>query len=387
MYFIERLKTYVKRLLMYSLYAYKGVENKAVFESFSGQTYSDNPKAISEKLHELCPEIEIVWLFTNPDSKRTIVPDYVRVEKRCTKNMIKEYGTAKFWVNNFCMQEFVYKGKKQTYIQTWHGDRPFKKVIYESEKLNFKKGEVRESKICDLCVAGSDMGEHVYRAAFLYNGEIMKYGSPRADILVNGDAKKREKIKEELGIPQDAKTIMYAPTFRDNKGFYAKQKVDVLDYDRLLDFLKINNQQEWYCLLRVHPSMKIKEVGENKNLHVINVSTYEDMTDLLLISDILLTDYSSSAGDFILQDKLLILFQYDLELYEQEDRELHFKMKDSPFFSVKTQEEMESLFSQMTYDKIRENCEAIRQFYGTVETGESTKKVCEYIKKKLKDKI
>ena len=377
------IKRCLKHFIMFLYYHTHKVRNKAVFESFSGSSYSDNPRAISEKLHEMAPDVEIVWLFTKPDTKREIVPEYVRVEQRCTKNMIRELSTAKIWVNNFCMHDFIYKGKRNTYIQTWHGDRPFKKVIYESNKLHFKDGEVRENEICDLCVAGSDIGVHVYHEAFRYHGEILCVGSPRADVLINGDRMRCFATKEKLGIPCDTKVVMYAPTFRDNKGLNASQSLDVLDFDNLIETLENVKSEKWVCVIRVHPSLRIKDISALGN-KVVNASAYEDMSDLMLIADMLITDYSSSAGDFVLQNKPVFLYQYDLDEYEKEDRELHFKMCDSPFWSVRTQNELLDGIRAMTEEGICKNCADILKFYGTKETGRASEEVCKYAIKRIK---
>ena len=375
---VERAKHYTKRILMWLHYNTHKTENKAVFESFSGKTYSDNPRALSEKLHELSPDTEIVWLFADPEEKKKVVPSYVRCEKRNTKTMIKEYSTAKIWVNNFTMQEFMYKGKRNIYVQTWHGDRPFKKVIYESQKLNFRPGEIREDKICDLCVAGSDIGEHVYRAAFRYSGKVMKTGSPRVDALMNCDETKNTAIKKILGIAKETKIALYAPTFRDNKGLSVAQSMDVLDYSRLVGVLEEKTGADWVCLLRVHPSLKVKEI-DNSSGKIINASNYEDMTDLLQVADMLITDYSSSAGDFIMRDKPLLLYQYDLDEYEGEDRELHFKMNESPFWSVRTQDELFDKIRSIDEQQVSENCKAIREFYGTTESGHASEDVVRFM--------
>lgn len=375
---VERVKHYTKRFLMWLYYNTHKTTNKAVFESFSGKTYSDNPRALSEKLHELSPKTEIVWLFNNPEEKKKVVPSYVRCEKRDTKTIIKEYSTARIWVNNFAMQEFVYKGKRNVYVQTWHGDRPFKKVIYESQKLNFRPDEIREDKICDLCVAGSDIGEHVYRVAFRYSGKIMKTGSPRVDALMNYDEDKNTAIKKALGVSKKIKIVLYAPTFRDNKGLEGVQRMDILDYSKLVDVLEKKTGLEWICLLRVHPSLKIKEITNNSG-KIINVSSYEDMTDLLQVADMLITDYSSSAGDFIMRNKPVLLYQYDLDEYESEDRELHFKMNESPFWSVRTQEELFDKITSLDDRLVAENCKAIREFYGTKESGHASEDVCRFM--------
>ena len=124
--------------------------------------------------------------------------------------------------------------------------------------------------------------------------------------------------------------------------------------------------------------MNIKDINLDDS-KILNLSNYEDMADLMLISDMLITDYSSSAGDFILRNKPVILYQYDLSEYEKEDRELHFKMEDTPFWSVQTEEDLIDLIKQINNDMVEENCRAIKEFYKTNETGKSAYEVCRFI--------
>ena len=78
-----------------------GVDKESiVFISFGGKTYSDNPKAISEKLHDANPHFKIIWLFIEPDLKKDIVPEYVTCFKVNSFKALKTLATSKFWVDN-----------------------------------------------------------------------------------------------------------------------------------------------------------------------------------------------------------------------------------------------------------------------------------------------
>lgn len=118
--------------IMFMQYAQKqyGINpKKVVFSSFEGRFYSDNPRCISEKLHELCPDFEIVWLFQADCIDKVQVPGYVRKQLRNTRAGLIDQTTAKFWVDNFRHTESLWLDKnRQFYIQTWHGDRGFKRV-------------------------------------------------------------------------------------------------------------------------------------------------------------------------------------------------------------------------------------------------------------------
>ena len=102
-----------------------------------------------------------------------------------------------------------------------------------------------------------------------------------------------------------------------------------------------------------------------------------EMAELLLVSDLLITDYSSSAGDFPLTGKPVILYQEDREKYRQKDRNMHFAMEDSPFWAATNEEELHGYFSRL--DEAPENCRAILEFFGVSETGYAAQAVATYI--------
>ena len=174
-------------------------------------------------MHKTAPQIEIVWLFDDPDAKREIVPSYVRVvDAKNNYLSLLEMATCAVMVNNFSFLR-IKKSKTQMFIQTWHGDRAFKKVLYDSPFVS-EDYFVSESQpgYCDLAIAGSDYGETQYRSAFRYTGEILKVGTPRDDLLVRNSNQDVEKIRNELEVSKDTKLLLYAPTLRrknsNNKG-------------------------------------------------------------------------------------------------------------------------------------------------------------------------
>ena len=368
-----------KKVYMFMANKTLGVNNnKVVLSSFGGKSYSDNPRAISEKLHEMYPKFDIVWLFNNPEEKRKIIPNYIRCVKRGSFRALREQATAKFWIDNFTKPVYVYKNKKQIYIQTWHGDRGFKKILHDSTfvPLNYK---LIESTICDLAISGSDYGNEIYKSAFRYDGDILQTGSPRNDILVNNAKSLDNTTKSLLGIKQATRILLYAPTLRrmasSNK---SNQHIGVIDLTVALNLMEKKTNELWVCLVRAHSAVS-GLVGIPTNEKFIDVSSYEDMSDLLLISDMLITDYSSSAGDFALLDRPIVLFQADREDYLKHDRTFYFDMDKSPYMIVQHKEELVELINEMDWESIPKNCKEILDFYGTTETGEASRKVVEFM--------
>ncbi len=356
-------------------------KKKVLFISFGGKTYSDNPRAISEALSKEAPDAEIVWLFGDPEGKKGIVPENVRcVNTSSLWRIYKELATASVYVNNFVFPKFP-KSKKQLFIQTWHGDKAFKTVLHDSP--NAPKDRVISLQIpgyCDYAVAGSAYGEKQYRSAFWYKGEVLMKGTPRNDRLVSGDTEEAIGIKAKLGINGDTKILLYAPTLRrEQREKRELQEIKNLDIAATLSRLEERDKCKWVCLLRAHPAM-VGLQNKREDKRIIGASSYEDMGDLLLISDMLITDYSSCAGDFALTGRPVVLFQADRQEYLEKDRTFYFDMEDSPYFIAETQEELEAILSDMTEEKAKENCKKILEFYGDCETGHASETVAKIIK-------
>lgn len=373
----KRIKETAKNLLMrYYYYTSKREKNVVLFSSFGGKQYSDNPRAISEKLHELMPEIKCIWLF-NSSVNKTDYPDYIEAIPSKSLAALKAMARAKVWVFNVDQSFGTFKGKDQYYIQTWHGDRVPKKVKYDAvEAMGTKKYrsvKLIESQICDLCIAGSDLGEQVYRSAFKYHGEVLKVGMPRNDCLVNQDAVRISEIKKKLGV-QQKNVLLYAPTFRDHS---TQKQLVSFDLKAVLIKLEEMTREPWVIFVRAHvlTNTLVYQASEK----IIDVSHYNDMADLLLISDVLVSDYSSSIGDFILKDKPVFLYQSDYQEYQSDCRAFNIDVRRVGFLFAENMEDFMDLLENMdSYDYHKMNKRILEQF-NTVETGKSSEVVCKRI--------
>ena len=354
--------------------------NKVVFSAFNYRSYNDNPRYISEMLHALRPETDIVWLFGDVEKakKNFPIPDYVRTFPALSREGVGEMGRARVVVDNFSKSFYLKFSPEQYYIQTWHGDRAFKKVGYDRD---IPHGELLEEH-CSLGITGSDYGDMQFRSAFHYKGEIMKVGYPRNDILLRDDPAEALAIRSALGIDDATRLLLYAPTFRDVDRLHHQQQRVPLDLMRVLDALEARTGEKWKCLVRAH-YMSFGIPVEDPSGRLLNMTTYPEMAELLKIADALITDYSSCAGDYALTRRPIFLYQDDLEDYKNNNRELYFDMADSPYWVATTQEEMEQLIAGYTPDGARENCEAILRFYGEAETGHAAQSIAEYIIDKL----
>ena len=379
------LKNIARKMLMY-IYANTKTDTtqSAFFISFSGKQYSDSPRAISEALHEMEPDVNIIWL--GGEEVKKAAPDYVKVVNTSSIAALKAMARANVWVANTTIAWSTYKHRRVLYIQTFHGDRGFKRCGYDAaramgEKYSKSKNRHNENDLCDVYMVGSRYGKELAFKAFDYHGRFSEYGIPRNDKLMNLDENQSyaNEIRVALGISANTKILLYAPTFRDNQR--DKQEVNV-DLVAAIDILS-RNGDKWVCLQRGHSATKELYLRK-KDERILDVSHYKDMADLLLISDLLITDYSSSAPDFVLTNKPVVLAQFDLEDYITNSRALAFNPIDTGFLIAQNQEELNNILSCISnydHEQIRKRVDS---FYGTSESGEATVNICKEIMSWLK---
>ena len=346
----------------------KGIDgNKVVFCSLQGRGYNDSPRCISERLHERRPDTDIVWLLkSGPEQRlRGVVPDYVRVVRYRGRKSFEEQATARVWVDNFTKQNALKPARgRQFYMQTWHGDRAIKRIGYDMGT----KEEYRVEELCDRVLTASRFGEEMFRTAFRYKGEYIRAGSPRNDVLVKNDPEDIRRVREKIGIPPGKKLLLYAPTYRENAKVVPKRAQ--MDLDRTLRCLEATTGDEWICLFRAHYMSTGIDLEAVKD-RIVDVTAYGEMAELLLAADMVLTDYSSCALDFIVRDLPALFFIADWEEYLG-TRRVYFDIRQTPMMTAANQDELEALIRSLTPEKARENCAAIREYFGYYETGHAT---------------
>lgn len=381
---LRPLKRLYRRGMVWVFRHRYGVDReKAVFMSFQGRSYNDNPRFISERLHERYPQAKIVWLMMEESmpQARELVPDYVKLVHCVSKQAYYELATARIWVDNFTKSNLLrHKKGQQFYIQTWHGDRPVKKICYDEPMWAKKPYRIEER--ADRVLTGSTFGEKLYRTAFHYHGEYIAEGAPRNDMLVRNDPEEIRRMRQALGIPEGVKLLLYAPTYRENTAVVPKRAQ--MDLMRTLDCLEKKTGDKWLCLFRAHYKSQGIDLEAVKD-RLVDVSRYREMADLLLAADMVLTDYSTAATDFILSNRPALFFIADWEEYIS-TREVYYDVHDAPFLLAEDQSALEALIEGLTEEKILKNCQDIRQYFGIYETGHATDAVCDYIIERMKEK-
>lgn len=373
------IKFFVTRCFMKICSLLYPIRKQAFFESFSGRQYSDNPRAISEELHKQYPDYRIIWSLSKPRETDKYIPDYVCVIRQGSLRYYKELSRSFLYVTNETILPNILKRKGQMFIQTWHGDRAFKKILYQVRAENSEEPLIMDNQYTDVCIAGSRSGERLFREAFRYDGDILTVGCPRNDCLLTGDEQRAAEIKRNLGLPLNKKIVLYAPTFRDHKRDSSTFYVDLSAVLKELN----SDKDEWAALYRAHPTVENNQTEKE----FMNCTSYPDMTDLLLICDLLITDYSSCATDFIISKKPVILAAFDIDDYIENCRELAVDFQETGFLIAKNMEELIQLIRNLDSERVEKEYDDVCRYFGVLETGLASKTTCELVEEHYNRKV
>ena len=199
----------------------------------------------------------------------------------------------------------------------------------------------KQSRNWDYLLSDNRFSTECFKSAFLYPEEkILELGYPRNDLLYGDDRDERaRKIKEKLGIPTDKKVVLYAPTWRDDDYYGPAKYRFSLPLD--LEMMK-SLRDRYFFILRTHYFIADNlEIPEEDNDFVMDQSRYNDIGELYLISDILITDYSSVFFDFANLRRPILFFVYDFDKYASVLRGFYFDMTTGcPGPLLKTNEEV-----------------------------------------------
>lgn len=209
---------------------------------------------------------------------------------------------------------------------------------------------------------------------------ILEIGYPRNDFLKNYKAEDVLRIKKDLGLEScDKKIILYAPTWRDNQydsksGYVYKNPVD-------FEYLKKELGDEYIILFRAHYLVADNFDFDAYSGFVFDVSKHDDINELYILADILITDYSSVFFDYAILERPMLFYMYDMEEYRDEMRGFYFDVSSLPGPIVKVEKELVNVLANLKneqgYDlnQIRE----FNQKYNIWNEGNSAQRLVERI--------
>ena len=352
-------------------------KNKIIFNSYCGKGYGDNPKYIAEELLKRDKKLDLVWMVNDINE---LLPKGIRPVLNNSRKARYELATSRIIICNVKQALSFKKKRSQYYIQTWHGSFGLKyieKDVQDKLPINYLRKTIADSKNIDLLLSNSNWQTEEYKRAFWYDGEILEKGFPRNDKFFNLSKEKREIIKKEMKVPLDKRVLLYAPTFRESRS------LDVYNIDlyTIKETLKKKTKDEWIVLVRLHPNITSYS-DLFCGLEFIDVTSYPDGQEVLAISDILITDYSSNMIDFILMNKPVFLYASDIEEYKKE-RGLKPVYYNLPFPLCQNNKELIDAVNAFEDDGYLKELKEFKKQYHSYDDGNSSKNVVDIILSKI----
>lgn len=310
---MKRLFTLAKQLPMR--------DDLVVFESGLGRQYSDSPRALYEELVRRGDTRTKVWIY---DKTLPMTDSHTFAIKRLSPKYFWYLARAKYWVNNQNFPFYITRRKNGVYIQTWHGT-PLKKMQHDLDNIEgrdagYLNRVTQASRQWSYLLSPSEYATSAFSTAFRHEAVVLEKGYPRNDILSRPDVHELgESVKQKLDLPTGKKILLYAPTFRDDQNISGNKFDFTLPFD--LEEFASKFGDEYLLLLRLHVVVK-KTISIPDHLadSVRDVSAYDDINELFLVSDALITDYSSVFFDYAILQRPIIFFAYDLEKYRDQLR-------------------------------------------------------------------
>jgi CDP-glycerol glycerophosphotransferase len=294
----------------------RGAEDVVLYESWHGR-YSDNPRAIFEELLRTGAPLRHVWAL-EPDAGE--VAGDATVVRPDSAAYLRWLARARYVVTNNTLPGYARLAPGAFYLQTWHGT-PLKRIGLDIPRPSFTGADrylellARDVARWNLLVSPNAFSTQVFRRAFGYEGEVLESGYPRNDLLLAPERDAiRARVRRELGVEDGQRAILYAPTWRDGQDFRLELDLGAVTHELGDDHV---------TLVRAHhliaPALDLRE-----RPGVRDVSAIDDIREIYLAADVLVTDYSSVMFDFAVTGKPILFFTYDLDLYRDELRGFYF---------------------------------------------------------------
>lgn len=391
MYYIKFFVGLCVRLLNKLTYRFIPIDNKMIiFISFHGKGYSDNPKAIHEYIisHPEFKDYKLIYAIKHHKKKHIDIPGNTKIIEYFSLSYFFYLARSKYWIVNCKLPKYIVKKKKQIYLQTWHGT-PLKKLAHDIDvgdettfyRSNMTYDQMTKSYDIDVkkytyMISPSKFTTEVFQTSFRINKErLIETGYPRNDILSNYTHKDVLKTKEKFHLPKNKKIILYAPTWRDNSfvlaGYTFKLEVNFKLWKEILGDEYIILFKPHYLIINDFDLTDVEDF-----VYFIDPSI--DISKLYIISDILVTDYSSVFFDYAILKRPIYFYMYDLENYADNLRGFYLDInKDLPSKPILDEHELLETIKRNEFNKTQ--LDIFNARFNNREDGQATKRVIDIV--------
>ncbi len=388
---VIRKVVYIVKLLQLKLFTIgiKVEDNTIIFGCFNGRSYCDSPKAIYQYMikNEKFKNYHFIWIFKEPEKHKYLEKnENTKVIASSGRKYLKSMAKAKYWFFNYKIADYIYPKKNQVFVQCWHGT-PLKRLGCDLEYFNnalntlkgIKKRYKKEANKFSYFLSPSEFATEKFTSIWNLKeiGKencILELGYPRNDFLYTYTDEDIMKIKEKLGISNiNKKILLYAPTYRDNQhtsgiGYTYKTQVN-------FDKLKKELSEDYIILFRAHWLVANNFDFDKYKGFIYNVSDHDDINELYIIADMLITDYSSVFFDYANLKRPILFYMYDLEEYRDKLRGFYLDLKELPGNIIGTEEELITNIKELDSNFYNEKYKKFNQKFNYLDDGKATTRV------------
>lgn len=369
------------------------------YESRDGKNMIDSPKAMFDYLlnDPSFKDYQHIWSYVPSEiGWDDLVERYSEMSnvffvERNTQQYVSYLSKSKYLVTNSTFQSFFVPKKEQIVINTWHGT-PLKKMGYDIENANpaGSQNVVRNFLFSKYIISPNAHTSEVLKNSFrldgIFSGEILEFGYPRNDVLQRKDnSVLKQLIDRGIDIDGSKELILYCPTWKGTSTLNPSDSLQQILAET--SFLRSQVGEKYNVLVKVHPYIfnKAKEVEE---LNRYLVPDDFDPNYVLLVTDILLTDYSSIYFDFLVTNKPIIFYSWDSDIYES-TRGMYFDENELPGPIVSTMSDVIDSINKIDQikDEYREKYTVAKKKFVSYEDGFSTERVINYIFKNNRSSV
>ena len=371
-----------------------------IFGAYNGRSYACSPKSVYEyMIHDnRFSEYRFVWLFDDPENYRLLEKNRnTRVIRNQSRECEKYLHMAKYWIFNFRALDHWLPVNGQIYIQCWHGT-PLKRLGYDITNSDNAMNSVREirskyrtdTKRLDYLLSPCRFVTEKFTSAwnlkaFGKGDAVLEIGYPRNDFLNRYTRENVDAVKRGLDLDKcSKKIILYAPTWRDNQ--YDSESGYVYDNPVDFEFLRKELGDDYIILFRAHYLVADNFDFAAYDGFIYDVSQYDDINELYVISDILITDYSSVFFDYAILERPMLFYMYDMEEYRDEMRGFYLNVEDLPGPVLRNEKELvKAIKSAVIKNDDVTMIKCFNEEYNSMNDGKASQRLADIISRNNSD--
>jgi CDP-glycerol glycerophosphotransferase len=322
------------------------LRDAVVYDCYLGKQFGDSPQAIFEELVARRVDLEHLVLVRD---QQVDVPAPAVAVPMWSKKAYEALATSRYVVSNTHLPPYFRRAPGQTVVQTWHGIG-LKRVGLDIDKVQFanqhyQRNILTEAENTDYVISPNPFNSPILRRAFAVQGELLETGVPRNDVFFRPDRDELvARIRRAIGLDEGQRAVLYAPTWRDDVHRGGQYRLDLrLDLARVAETLGPDH----VVLFRKHANI-VDKLPPDSGPNVIDVSDYPEVQHILLVSDVLITDYSTLMFDYANTGHPMLFYTYDLDRYRDVLRGFYFDFEsEAPGPLLTTQDELLSALSRI----------------------------------------